>query len=255
MQHLSVFNNAAVGIGAVNADLTLVTEQVIPTSAAGRALMPFAARIRAAIAAGVGINRPRIVSPSLRRLPFPQIRPPRVTLAPSYPLSICTYPRDFAPGVLVNEEVNVQASNTNAAAQQMQAALWFEPSFEPAPPGPTWTIRATAAIVAAAGVWTTGVLTLEDQLPAGRYAVVGLDVWGTALLYARLIFANGGPRPGVPCEIAVDNPFPSIWRFGQEGKLGEFSNTTVPQLEIFASGATATQEVFLDVTPIGIPTS
>ena len=75
MQHLSVFRNAAVGIGGVNVDLTLINEQVIPTSAAGRALMPWSARVTAADARGVGMNRPRLVSPSLRRLPFPQIRP------------------------------------------------------------------------------------------------------------------------------------------------------------------------------------
>lgn len=253
MQHLSIFRNAAVGIGATNSDLSLVTEQVIPTSAAGRALMPWNAKIRAAKGDGVGINRARLVSPSLRRLPFPQIRPLQITIAPTFPLSIALFPRENCPAVQINEEVNVQASNTDAGAQAMNAAVWFEPMFEAAPPGPMWTIRATAAIVAAASTWTTGVLTLEDQLPQGRYAVVGMDVWGTNLLYARLIWAVGNNlRPGVPCGILVNNPNDHPWRYGREGKLGEFTNTTVPQLEIFTSGATATQEVFLDVVPIGL---
>lgn len=253
MQHLSVFRNAAVGIGAINTDLSLVTEQVIPTSAAGRALMPWGSKITAAMATGVGVNRGRIVSPSLRRLPFPQIRPLQITIAPTFPLSLADFPRENCPQVLMNEEVNIQTSNTDAGAQAHNAYVWFEPMFEPAPPGPMWTIRATAAIVAAANVWTTGVLTLEDQLPQGRYAVVGMDVWGTNLLVARLIWAVGNNlRPGVPCGILVNNPNTHNWRYGREGKFGEFTNTTIPQLEIFTSGATATQEVFLDVVPIGL---
>lgn len=253
--HLATFFHAAQAIGAVNADLQLVNDPILPQSSAGRALMPFSAKVRLALAAGVGMNRPRLVSPSLRALPYPQIRPAGVLVAPQSPSPICIYPEEFAPMVLKNEEFNVQTSNTDAAAQNHYAWVAIEDKFEPAPIGQCWTIRGTAAIVTAANGYASGVITLEDQLPQGKFALIGADVWGTNVNAFRFIFANGSLRPGGIGPAAVSTVLENITRLGRMGCWGYFENTTLPQLEIFSNGVTTTQEVFLDVVRVGNVTS
>lgn len=250
--HLAAFfRNQA--IAATDVGLAAVNDPILPQNSAAEFLLPMDFRIRAALAYGVGMNRPRFSTPGLRRLPLPQIRPAGITAAPASPSPIEWIPEEFAPKVLKNEGFVVQTTNTNAGAQDHRAAVWLESAFEAAPVGPCWTIRCTGAVVTAANVWASGVLTVVDQLPQGRFAIVGMSVWGTNVTLARLIFANGGLRPGVLGTRTVEAVlYPQDnFRFGRQGLFGYFENTTVPQLELLSEGVTTTQEVFLDVVPIG----
>lgn len=243
------FKNQA--IGAVNAPLLAVNDPILPQNAAAEFLLPMDFKVRAALAYGIGMNRPRLASPYLRRLPLPHVRPAQIVVAPASPSPIELIPEEFAPKLLKNEGFTVQTSNTDAGAQDHRCAVWLQSAFEAAPPGPCWTVRGTAAVVTAANTYASGVITLEDQLPNGRFAIVGMDVFGTNVIVGRLIFANGGLRPGVLGSQAVNTVLENAFRFGRMGLFGYFENTTLPQLELLSNGVTTTQEVFLDIVPVG----
>lgn len=243
------FRNQA--IGATNVALNFVNDPIIPQNAANEALLPMDFKVRAALAYGVGMSRPRLSAPNLRVLPLPHIRPAQVVVAAASPSPIDIVPEEFALPVLKNSGLTVQTTNTDAGAQDHRCALVLQDQFHPAPPGPCWTIRFTGAVVTAANVYASGVLTPEDQLPPGRYAVIGMDVFGTNVVVARLIFATGGLRPGCIGAQAVNTVLENAFRRGRLGLWGFFENTTVPQLELLSNGVTTTQEVYLDVVKVG----
>ncbi len=95
-------------------------------------------------------------------------------------------------------------------------------------------------------------MQLRRCLPAGRYSIVGMDVFGAGIILARLILPGYAHRPGV---IAVQNAGQfagSLFRYGNMGEFGQFVNTALPQLEIFTNAAGAVSpECYLDLIKIG----
>jgi hypothetical protein len=83
------------------------------------------------------------------------------------------------------------------------------------------------------------------------YEIVGMDVFGTNLLGARLIFAGGGWRPGVLARNAVASVPNEMFLDGDVGALGQFDSVTLPQLEIYVEAANSAQEIYWDIVRLG----
>jgi hypothetical protein len=94
-------------------------------------------------------------------------------------------------------------------------------------------------------------LTFDQTLPSGIYQIQGMNAFGANLLGARLIFTGGGWRPGVLAMQTLSSVPRQEFTDGSFGVFGEFDSVTIPQLEIFAEGANAAQEGFLDVVRLG----
>lgn len=122
-------------------------------------------------------------------------------------------------------------------------------------------VIADGQAAAVINTWSPSALVFRQALAAGTYAVVGMKVVATSCVAARLVFGNQGPRPGVPgtnaavgaggvgsFSDAVDQ-CNGMFRNGNMGILGYFTNTNPPQLEIICSVADAaiTQHVVLDI--------
>lgn len=246
--HLCAYRSAAQGIGATNVALTPVDDSILTVS--GSSFITGAnAKARFAFATGVGMANARLNTPSLRRLSIPSLQPTQVVLAPAsnpqFPEYIGYEP--FLPAV---DPISVESTNTDAGAQDHRALLGLGFVETIAPNGPIWTIRGTGAITQTATGWVSGSLTLDQQLPAGRYAVVGgqcivANGWGW-----RLIFQGATWRPGGISSVAAGTPGNELFRKGRLGIWGTFDAFAPPNFEVFGTGAGATQTVFLDVVPI-----
>ncbi len=248
--HLAAFTLQE-AFGAVDADLTLSNDQMLPQDAAGNAILPWDAEIMAAYVLGTSLTRAKIRAPSLRQITYPYIRPfDQAINVPANP-ALCLWDQGYRPKVVKNETLNVETSNNlGAASERHQAFLWLQPRYDPAPPGIVTTVRFTCAVVGVANTWSSGVMTPTEVLPFGRYAVVGMSAVGAAVLAARLIPTDGGIRPGCLCSPTVAINDMRFWRTGKFGKFLEFEQTSTPQAEFYMQAASATQEVYLDVVKL-----
>lgn len=208
-------------------------------------------RLRYAYAQGPNITAARLNAPALRSVALPHIVPLEVGSAPSDQPAVVDY-RNFMPIIPKIDEIAVETSNNGAAAERHIVGLFLEePGSRPPLPGPVFTVRGTAAIVSPAFVWGEGSITLEAALPAGKYQVVGLDVVGANLVFARLRFPDTTLLPGVVARQSQANgPF-ERFRFGRSGLLGEFESIAPPTLQVFGTATTTTQVVYLDLVKVG----
>lgn len=212
------------------------------------------ANLLAAWALGTGVSRARIVAPSLRAFINMELAPKfnTETVAGTVQQRLNSYTRNPLP-LAVGEFVNFESDAGAAGPEDVTCiALFGEGPVQPIE-AQIRTVRATSAIVGVRRVWTSGNLTFSEDLPAGRYQVVGARCeGGTQSGGFRFIFREGGPRPGslgVADDAGADVPGA---RFGGWGVWGEFDINQPPTLEVLALGANqAAQVTYIDLIRVG----
>ena len=146
-----------------------------------------------------------------------------------------------------NEEMQGLARNAAVGANIVRLFAWLTDGPVGKESGPIFTVRFQSATALVAEVWTNVNLVPDQALRAGRYKVVGAKFVSATGIVGRLIFTGQGERPGAPC-VAIENES-SLERFrhGNMGIWGEFEHNMIPSAEFVASGADATQIVYLDL--------
>jgi hypothetical protein len=214
------------------------------------------AYLMAAYWQNAGATNARLNTPHFRFLSLPSITPVNRSAAPVSLSPICWLKpmRLLVPRI---DEVALEASNDGAGAVRGVGVVWVSDGNYTLPSGVNsdlYTIRATGTITATSLAWTLGNITFDQGLPAGRYAVVGMDVFGLNLVAARLQFPGGagpnGMRPGVLAKPTLAAYQWEYFRHGNAGLFGTFDSTAQPLLEIFSNGANSAQTVWLDVVRI-----
>lgn len=191
-----------------------------------------------------------INAPSLRAFGPPQLWPWDGAAAPPNDPPLIRY-CGCGPFVPLEDPINIQVSRAGAGAADAQALLLVGDAMPTPYVGPCRSVRATATITAVVNQWTAGTLNLDQTLPAGDYMVIGMAAFGTGLLAARLIFPERTERPGILAQQAAIEYDESTFRYGQFGVWGKFKNVSLPQLEVLAYAANATQTVILDLVRVG----
>lgn len=192
----------------------------------------------------------RINTPDLRAVSLPSITPIQAAAAPGDLPGLCVY-NEWKPPIKAIDEVAVETSNGAGAPERQIVGLWVRPPGGRMPQmGPVFTVRATASIVLGNLVWGAGSFTFQQTLPAGRYQVIGMDVIGANLIFARLRFPMQGPLPGIVCRQAVGDIPWQHWRLGRAGLFGEFESTAPPTIELFGTAAPVTQTIYLDLVKV-----
>lgn len=202
-----------------------------------------------AAAFGATITRARIVTPSLRQITTPFIRPLQPSIAGADLTRLADYSQN--PFTIKGLE-ELQVSSFASSAVQATAVLGLaRTQVMPAPQGNIFVMRGTGATTLAVSVWNQVAVTWNDSLPAGQYVCVGLEAWGATLQAARLTFENQWERPGcVGCATAVQSGN-SIFRYGKLGVWGNFASVRMPTLEVLANAADTAQEFYLHLIRVG----
>lgn len=253
MHTIAAFYKNALTASSVYAQIPAVNDQSLPQDGANRFLLPSDYKVLAAYALGLRITAARLNTPSLRSFLLPEIYPATKAVAPATTDSP-TFMIETGPMIRMNEGLEVDASVDAGAADDVWCALWIAPRFVPAPKGPIFTAVCTATITTVLGQWVLGVLTPNQSLPAGKYAVVGMACVAASTVLARLVYTGQNQfRPGVMVQKTYGAQYiEDKFRFGQFGHFGEFTNTTLPQLELFGDAAgAAAPVVYLDLIKIG----
>ena len=197
-----------------------------------------------------GLTAVQIDNPQLRYIGLPKLAFLNGTITvPSVPNF-----NNYSDQPFAIDRINttaVRTNNADAGAQNQGVGLWFRFGRRSNYVGPRYTLRGTTSITGVTGSWASGSITMDDTLPQGVYEIQGMDVVAANVLFARLIINGPKYRPGVVARESVNNQPVWCYQHGGWGPMGRFASINLPNLEILASGATTSQQVFLELVRIG----
>lgn len=202
-----------------------------------------------AAAIGAELNRARIVSPTNRQITLPFIRPIELAAAPGDDPGVADYRRNpFRIRGL--EELAVEATSDTATTDQEYAVLGVTLGMRTAPAGNVFTFRGTSTTAAVANTWTTLTTTWADTLPAGTYAIVGMELIGAGNIAGRLILEDQRFRPGCIAGTGVGNRPSPLFQKGALGEWGRFRSTALPQVQVLCNTTTNAHTVYMDIVRV-----
>jgi len=198
-------------------------------------------------------QRARLVSPSLRVKSLFMVAPLNGQAAaaqepdtPQAMVDLRKIPLVLVPG----EQLNFDSFANPVAAQDQWGVVWLADGPIVEVTGSIFTVRATSATAAVAGAWTNVALTFDEDLPRGRYQLVGLRPESTGMVAARAVLVGVGPRPGaLGCDLVGDSQHP-MFRYGGLGVWGEFEDIEPPTMDVLAVSADAAQVFYLDLIQV-----
>lgn len=203
-----------------------------------------------AAAMSATLSRVRFATPKTRQVTNPWIRPLiQAAIPPTNPnLRIWT---DSPFAVRGLEEIQLLATSGLAMGNENFTAIAsLGTGIQPAPQGDYYPLRGTSTTAVTANKWSSITVTWQDTLPAGTYAVVGLEHFSAAAQAARLIFQNQQFRPGSISVNSLGNRQNQLLAKRQMGVFGTFVQTAMPIVEVLANAADASHEIYMDVIRI-----
>lgn len=245
----TVLYRSSQAIGATLASLTAIgfSQDVVTNN---KILLQDQMELRMATLMGVGLANARIQTPLLLQTASAQLRPYNVGATfgtnPNT-VDFTDQPVAFRGG----ENIDVQTTNTDAGAQVHTAVLQLGDRNYSKPVGQRLKIRAVGATAVTAGAWSRVNLVYDDNLPNKLFAITGMEVFSATGIVGRLDIPGQAYKPGVPVVTSLANRMNDMQYDPHWGELGRFRNTSLPALELFATAADPTQQVWLDIVVIG----
>ncbi len=259
MFHLSAYSMQRVGATAALTVVTPVQDTILTTQGNSFVVPAALAKLWGAIvAAGTGLvagtpTLAQLQSPGLRRV-FQQDLP---RLNDTFAYEYHDEHGNLFPAVPVplDPGEGIQAFTAHGALALNETAVYVifgdGPVVKPA--GEVRTIRYTSVCAPVTRVWTLGMLGITQELPQGRYQVVGAKVSNLTEFGAfRLVFTEGNWRPGGMITHGPLSPDSQIQRAGGLGVWGEFDWRELPRFEICSllAAPVANPAVFLDLIKV-----
>lgn len=249
MLHLLAYTKASAG-GVSLEDVPGVQDTWATLNGSSHYLLPQDMLVRAVYSLSPNITMEQISQPKLRAIALPSPVPFDVGTAPtSIPAIDWCFPPYFKLGA-TDELAILQSDNAGGAIQKYAFLVLQDQDVRNLPQNNIITLHATASITLGNKVWGLGTFTLDQTIPYGQYAVVGMDVVGANLIAARLVFPAGGPRPGVIARTSQANKPSLRFRDGSLGVWGYFNSTALPSIELFGNAAPTTQDIWIDVIKV-----
>jgi len=192
----------------------------------------------------------RVDSPSLRKIANLKIFPMRQQWQVDFEedahwMDMMQMPIALEP----TERINLLCAE-NGVGDDIWGFVLFMDQIDPVPTGPWRTIRLTGTTTLTVNTWTNVPLTLDEDLPAGRYAIIGAGSQSSGLRMWRLV---NPPSPWRPGGVGIGEPvYPCLrsLRFGAKGSWGEFEHDMVPSVDCCSASADTAERVWMDVVQV-----
>jgi len=209
------------------------------------------------VAAGIcsgGNGLARLSSPSLRRLALPLIAPINgnadADAEPDSPPAVMDLTKTPIP-LVQSETLNAEGHGDPSAAQDQWVIVWLADGTPTIAEGEIVTIRGNQTNALVADAWTNQNMDWDTDLPAGRYALVGMRANSAGLIAARAVPRGGRWRPGcLGCD-EDDDLGHSVFRYGRLGVWFEFEHNQMPSIDFLSLSADTDQDVLLDIMKVG----
>jgi len=201
-------------------------------------------------AAAGDITEAQITSPSLRRVVLEDIaKLTDLDVSPTTEM-VNLHPQSPLP-LETNEALNALMSNGAITGGKGLIGVWLSDGRIEPVRGEIRTVKCTTTFTPTVDAWSSGDLTFSQDLPVGRYQLVGARcIGGDTQGLFRFIFVGGIWRPGGVIQKDAADADIAWFRNGQLGVWGEFDQLTPPKLEVLELAAVANPTVYLDLIKI-----
>lgn len=146
----------------------------------------------------------------------------------------------------ISEKLNLYVDNANNNEATYGIVFLSDGELEPVK-GEIRTIRATGSTTVTAGAWSNCPLTFSQDLPAGRYGIVGMRAMTATPVAARAVIPGVWHRPGCIPSVLPSDPRPKIFRNGNLGVWAEFEFDSPPSVDMLCVAGDTAQEIFFDL--------
>ena len=192
---------------------------------------------------GATVNEARLDSPQARAVILPHFQKIDRNATPSSDPNFNDYSQNpFKIRGL--EEFQPQTAN-DGFGEVNTVIMGLRDSFEPIPSGEIWTMRGTSTTATNANEWTTITTTWSDELPAGKWALVGGVAQSSTALAYRWVIEGQDLRPGGVAITAIGNRTSEVFYQGRLGVLGRFSAWNPPRVQMLETGASSDIDVLM----------
>lgn len=252
MFHTSAFFSSIANDGALH-QLAEVADSILPASGSGL-LSSGLAYLHAIGFAGLTAVRGQFQAPSLRDYGNLDVEPVNIGTAWESPPRLDDLSRKPIPLAMSEEWDLFGAQNDAMVARNNYGFLWSsDGNLDAYPTKKIVQLFWNASVTLIANKWSLVQMVLSQPLYPGRYAIVGARAKSAGALAFRFI-PSGNPTgaPWRPGGIAVQADDQMDWpmqRKGGWGKWLDFTNTTVPQIEMFSISADTSEAGVIDIVP------
>lgn len=253
MFHTSAYSASIANDGALH-QLTEIPDAILPASGLGL-LSSNLAYIMAVAYVGTSITRGQFQAPSLRDYGNLDTEPTNIGTVIESPPRLDDFSLKMIPAAQSEEWDMFAAQNNVSASEILTGVLWSsDGQIVPVPPKKIVQIHWSASITLVSGQWSLIQMTMAQPLAAGTYALVGARVKSAGILAFRFVPSGSVQatvaRPGGLGVQAFDGLDYPRQRRGGWGTWLTFTNTTVPQVEIFSLSADTSETGEIDIVPL-----
>lgn len=184
---------------------------------------------------GQALATARLISPSLRRVSSLYLSPIVNDLGfyGAYTTRRFDWRGDCPISLDTNEALNAYMTCADAGATYGTVGAWLADAPTPPVKGEIWTVYAyNDTLLPVVQTWQNAELTWEDDLPVGRYQIVGARCWMAYGGLFRFVFIGEAARPGGVCSHDQNLQEDPVQRLGNMGVWGEFDSTLPPSLDV-----------------------
>lgn len=251
MMHLAIYD-ASIANGSVLVQVAALADPKIAPAGSGLLVNKDVPMIGRVAAVGTNLTRVQLTSATIRDYTPFDIGPVNVGTVIENPPRYLDFMDNPIP-LAVDEELDAFGVQSNAGAQRITVAVWFtDGPRRKVTTGRPFSVHWTSSTTLTANALTSFQPTLDNGLPSGTFAIVGLRVISAGALLARLIpRGTTNIRPGVLAFQGQDGGPDREERYGAMGELLRFTNTTPPQIEVFSRSADTTEEGYYDLIQVG----
>lgn len=211
-------------------------------------------KLGAAWAVAANLTRLQLQAPSLRKVAQLEVQPLMHAMpgAGGYPSMM---ERDFMYGVPIElddgEELAAFVTDSGGVAERINIFVRLHKEMPKSHDGKFFSIRITSSQTLVANAWTNCALTFDQNLPNGKFRVVGARFNSAGAQAFRIFFIGQTYRPGgvaQQSDLAID---PDSQRYGRLGIWGEFVFNAPPSIDVFSTSADTSEEGVLDLEYLG----
>lgn len=248
MFHLAA-NFVAIGQTA-DTDIVAVTDTILNIQNS-HFVLPQPMDLWAAFVSSLTMTRVKLTFPSIAQYGGTWIRPQSNALLPPTDPNVADYRR--APfRIPAFEEFRYLGTSALACMTEAAYAIsWLGAGLTPVPAGNIYTIRATSTTAGVAKTWTPISLTWDNQLPDGRFAVIGSNMVSATGIAHRLVFNGQVWRPGGLSFATAGLRGHDMQTKGGLGVWGYFQPIFYPTCEILDNATGNAHTLFLDCVKVG----
>ena len=205
-------------------------------------------QIAAALGLGDNLLRCQLESPKLRQIALQEVGALNTGTEPDSVTNITDLrmnPIMLQPGEAMTARVSY---DDVTSAERAYVGVWLaDGPVTPVTGADMRTVEGSMSVTAVANKWTSGQITLDQELPEGNYNVIGFKVNSAGSILARLIFPNQWARPMAVGSDSNTQSTTDPFRRGMSGVMGQFQNFVPPKLEVLSRSADTSTKVWLDV--------